>query len=262
MKKLLLFTFTLLLLSVLTARPLTLQSIHSDSNYILSTDTLELYDTLGNIINNSTIRITSSDPDVDPMVGHIWFKNTTNTEMPNVKVRRIINQEVEGSMNTFCFGTSCYGPSTDESPVADTAKVGIINKSFYADYSPNQNGGITSITYEFFDSITFGVRVSAKATIEFHLSANSINEDKLVFKGPYPNPASLSVNFEYNLPATVRNARLIIRNLLGVEMENIAIETRSGKKSIDVNNFASGIYFYSLILDGKVIQSKKMIVKH
>jgi hypothetical protein len=132
----------------------------------------------------------------------------------------------------------------------------------YADYFPYGHSGITSITYEFFDYDTFGVPVSAKTTFEYHLSANFISEDKLVFKGLYPNPASQYAHFDYNLPATSGNSHLIIRNMLGVEMENISIENRSGKKAIDVNSYPSGIYFYTLVVDGKVIQSKKLIVKH
>jgi len=262
MKKTILSIFSILLVSLLSARPAATDYQFSGSRYIIGTDTLELYDTLGNKINNSTIKISGSDPSVDALVGHIWLKNTTNVEMPNVFVRRIINQEVVNTTNSFCFGVICYPPWVGESSMADTAKVGITNKSFYADYYPDGHGGLTSITFEFYDNVTFGVPVSAKATIEFHISANSTNEDKLVFKGPFPNPSSQTASFEYNIPSSQSNAHLVIRNMLGVEVENTMLEQRSGKKAIDVSGYASGIYFFALIVDGKVVQSKKMIVKH
>jgi len=250
-------------MSALVARPLSLQQQFSDSKYMVGTDTLELYDTLGNKINNSTIRIYSSNPDIDVMIAYVWIKNTTGTEMPNLFVRRITNYAVENSDNNFCFGIQCYPPFLDESTIADTAKVGILNKTFTGDYSPYGHSGITSITYEFFDNITFGdAAVSSKVTFEYHLSANSINEDKLVFKGPFPNPASQYANFEYTLPIGTNKAQLIIRNMLGIEIENLKIENHSGKKAIDVSTYPSGIYFYTLLVDGKVIQSKKLIVKH
>lgn len=262
MKKLLLFVCTVLFVTALSARPVTLQHL-TDSKFMVGTDTLELYDTLGNKINNSTIRIYSSNPDIEVMVANVWIKNTTNTEMPNLFVRRIINHSVDSSENLFCFGASCYPPFVDESVTADTAKVGIINKTFTGDYSPYGHSGVTSITYEFFDNLTFtDAPVSSKVTFEYHLSANSINEDKLVFKGPYPNPASQVAHFEYNLPASSGVAQMIIRNMLGVEIENMNFESRSGKKAIDVSSYPSGIYFYTLIVDGKAIQSKKLIVKH
>ena len=263
MKKILLFSFSVLFVFASVARAESSQLRFTDSKYIMATDTLELYDTLGNKINNATTRLYSSNPDIDAIVGHIWLKNTTSTEMSNINVRRIINQEVDGSSNSFCFGIYCYPPSVDESTTADTAKVGIMNKSFYSDYYPYSHSGITSITYEFFDNATFmDATVVARTTFEFHLSANSINEDKLVFKGPFPNPASQYANFEYSLPAMSGNAHIIIRNMLGVEVENVSLDSRSGKKAIDVAGYASGIYFYTLLVDGKVIQSKKLIVKH
>ena len=262
MKKLILFAFSVLLVSAVFARPITTQNLLTGPNSLSATDTLELYDNTGNKINNGTIKVTGTDPNIDALVGYIWLKNTTNTEMPNVYVRRSINQEVANTTNSFCFGVNCYPPWINESAIADTAKVGIINKSFYADYYPDGNGGLTSITFEFFDNITFGVPVSAKATIEFHISATSVKEDKLVFKGPYPNPASQITSFEYNLPSSTNNARLIIRNSLGVEVENSMLDNQSGKKSINVSSYPSGIYFYTLVVDGKTIQSKKIIVKH
>jgi hypothetical protein len=261
MKKSLLFAFVLVVVSALSARSTTM-TLNTEMKYVVLSDTLELYDTLGNIINNSTIKISGSDPNVDVMAGHIWVKNTTTTEMSNVYVRRIINQEVESTQNSFCFGINCYGPMTNESTIPTVIGAGVLDKSFYADYYPNGNGGLSSITYEFFDDITFAVRVLAKATIEFAISANSTNEDKLVFKGPFPNPSSQYANFEYNIPASYNNAGLIIRNMLGVEVESIALENRSGKQAIDVSRYASGIYFYTFIVDGKIIQSKKLIVKH
>ncbi len=261
MKRFLLLTFSVFLVSVLSARTVTMQNHVTGPHYILGTDTLELYDTLGNKINNSTIKIQSSDPSVDLMVGHIWVKNTTATLMPNVYVKRTVNQEVTGSTNSFCFGINCYPPWVNESAIPTEIAAGDTDKSFYADYNPEGSGGLTSVTFEFFDNVTFGTRVSAMATIEFAISATGINDNKLVFNGPFPNPASQYANFEYNLPVTSKNARLLIRNMLGVEIDNVKIDSRSGKKSIDVSSYAPGIYFYSFIVDGKVIQSKKLIVK-
>lgn len=261
MKQLLLSLFSILLVTMTFAGPQK-QYIQAGNLKHVPGDTLELYNTDGNKINNMTISVSGSDPSVDALVGYIWLKSTITTDLTNVYVRRVVNQEVDGSTNSFCFGINCYPPWVNESAVADTVKVGQTNKSFYADYYPEGNGGLTSITYEFFDNITLGVPVSAKATIEFGISGTPVYTDKLVFKGPYPNPASQSASFEYNFPSSSNNAVLIIRNMLGVEMENITFENQNGKKTIDVSSYASGIYFYSLVVDGKVLQSKKMVVKH
>jgi hypothetical protein len=262
MKKLLLLTFSLVFVSVLSARPVNTQFVLTGNSYIAAIDTLELYDTLGHKINNGKITITATSPTTDVIAGHIWIKNTTSTTMNNVYVRRIINFEVPGTMNSFCFGVNCYGPSTSVSTIPTVLTAGVIDKSFYGDYYPDGHGGTTSITYEFFDNTTFSAPVKAKATIDYRLSFVGIEDNKLVFKGPFPNPSNQQTNFEYNIPAGNDNAQIIIRNTLGVEMANYPIENQSGKKTIDVSNFASGIYFYTFIVDGKIVQSKKMIIKH
>jgi len=259
MKKILLFTISLTIMSVLSARPLLFDTF--GSKYVISADTLELYDTLGNKINNKIVVVSGSNPSVDALVGYIRVKNTTTTNLNHVFVRRVVNQEVANTTNSFCFGVQCYPPWVNESTAADTIKAGATDNSFYADYYPDGHGGLTSVTYEFFDNITFGTPVSAKATIDFLISAAGFDENNLVFKGPYPNPSSQVAHFEYNIPS-VNSARLIIRNMLGVQLENQVIETGNGKKSIDVSGYASGIYFYSLIIDGKTVQSKKMVVRH
>lgn len=260
MKKHLLFTISLFVVAILSARPLSFDTFRS--NYILGTDTLELYDTLGTKINNGTLLISGTNPSVDALVGYIRVKNTTTTNMDNVFVRRVVKQEVDSTTNSFCFGIQCYPPWINESAVADTIKAGATDKSFYADYYPTGHGGLTSITFEFFDNVTFGKRVTAQATIEFAISAAGIAENKLVIRGPYPNPSSQTASFEYNFPSGSSNAYLVIRNMLGVEIENQALENRSGKTNIDVSGYASGIYFYSFVVDGKIVQSKKMIVRH
>lgn len=262
MKKLLLLTFTIVFVTFLSAGAVNVHYEFTNNQYLSETDTLELYDTLGHKINNGKITVTATNPSVDVIAGHIWIKNTTSTTMNDVYVRRIINYEVPGTMNSFCFGVNCYGPMTNVSTIPTVIGAGVLDKSFYGDYYPDAHMGTTSITYEFFDNTTFSKPVLAKATIDYRLSLVGVNDNKLVFKGPYPNPSSQQANFEYNLPNGNENAQLVIRNTLGVEVASYTIENQSGKKSIDVSEFASGIYFYTFIVDGKVIQSKKMIIKH
>lgn len=262
MKNILLFTFSFAIIATLSARPLNLTDALSGSVYISGTDTLELYDTLGNKINNGKITVTGTNPSVETISGYIWVKNTTTSAMTAVYVRRSVNDEIFGSINWFCFGPTCYGPAVSVSPNPTTIGAGVTNKTFYGDYYPGGNTGITSITYEFFDNTTFMKPVKARATIDFRISLVGIDDDKFVFKGPFPNPSSQSANFEFNLPLRYKSAQIIIRNILGVEVENCLLDNRSGAKTIDVSRYASGIYFYTFLADGKVIQSKKMIVKH
>ena len=262
MKKLLLFSLFCLLISIAWASaPGKSQLNSSEKMFNIGTDSLELFDLAGNKINNSTIRILSTDPSIELMVGKVRLKNNTTSDLL-IYAHKTVDPEVAGSTNSFCLNPSCYGPLTFTSTIVDSIHSGAIDTSFYIDYFPSGFGGLTTFTFEFYDSISHATPIYAKTTIEFLVSAAGVSEEKLIFKGPYPNPASQTATFEYNLPASYSKAQLIIRNMLGVEVENVFLKNNSGRKTVDVSNFSSGIYFYSFILDGKVIQAKKLIVKH
>lgn len=261
MKKILLFALVVLSSCLISARASGLKFELPDM-VISIPDTLELYDTLGNMINNEAITVSSLDLNIEPLQAFIWVKNACETPMQNIFVRRTVNEEVSGSMNSFCFGINCYGPTTNESTVPVEIAAGVTDKSFYGDYTPNGNGGSTSITYEFFDNVTFGVPVSAKTTVIYKISAMGIDDNQLVFKGPFPNPASQNASFEYNIPSGYTHTKLIVRDMLGVEVISTQLDDKNGKKTIDVSNLASGIYFYTLKSGNKILLSKKLIVKH
>src|SRR6188508_1053059 len=51
----------------------------------------------------------------------------TGTQPIDLKVRRKIIQEVNGSENNFCWGINCYPPNVSVSPDAETILAGATN---------------------------------------------------------------------------------------------------------------------------------------
>jgi hypothetical protein len=45
-------------------------------------------------------------------------------------------------------------------------------------------------------------------------------------------------------------------------MQSDQIASGNGKFNISTTNLSDGIYFYSLMVNGKIIQTKKLMVKH
>jgi hypothetical protein len=76
-----------------------------------------------------------------------------------------------------------------------------------------------------------------------------------------PNPFTLETTVKYTLPEKAANAYMAVYDLSGKQITTFAI-TERGSSSIVLNSdkLASGIYIYSIIADGKVIDSKRMIV--
>lgn len=78
-----------------------------------------------------------------------------------------------------------------------------------------------------------------------------------------PNPAKLLTNIQYSIPSSAK-VEFIITNMLGKVVNSIELGTvAAGKHQVQVNtsNLSSGLYFYSMIVNGETI-TRKMIVNN
>lgn len=76
-----------------------------------------------------------------------------------------------------------------------------------------------------------------------------------------PNPFSESTTIEVTVPESTRTAAIFIYDMSGKQEKQISISER-GKVSVSVTSegLIPGMYLYSLIADGKVVSTKKMIL--
>jgi hypothetical protein len=92
--------------------------------------------------------------------------------------------------------------------------------------------------------------------LEIILSDNA----SIVLSQNVPNPFAESTVIEYSIPESVGQVQVLFYDNLGTLINSIDI-TERGKGSLKVfaNDLSSGIYSYTLIADGKVVASKKMM---
>ena len=76
-----------------------------------------------------------------------------------------------------------------------------------------------------------------------------------------PNPFTESTTIKLSIPKKTQAAALIIYDMSGKQIKQININER-GKISVNITSegLAAGMYLYSLIADGKVINTKRMIL--
>ncbi|NJO68512.1 MAG: T9SS type A sorting domain-containing protein [Bacteroidetes bacterium] len=76
-----------------------------------------------------------------------------------------------------------------------------------------------------------------------------------------PNPFNQNTSISFYLPPSITEAKLYIYNMEGIQLKSIAIEERN-KGSIVLNGsaFMPGMYLYTLMADGKEIDTKRMIL--
>lgn len=76
-----------------------------------------------------------------------------------------------------------------------------------------------------------------------------------------PNPFSTATSISVNVPESTNNAAIFIYDMSGKQIKQIDINGR-GKTSISVSaeGLNAGMYLYTLIADGRVISTKRMIL--
>lgn len=75
-----------------------------------------------------------------------------------------------------------------------------------------------------------------------------------------PNPLVETARIGYYIPSDAKTAQLIITTANGSPVRQTALRAGSGISYIHANEFRNGIYIYTLVVDGKVCESRKMIV--
>jgi len=76
-----------------------------------------------------------------------------------------------------------------------------------------------------------------------------------------PNPFNNNTVVRYHIPTNVNNAQIIITDMGSHIAKNISLSNKgSGQVTITAGTLASGNYIYSLIIDGKKVDSKQMIL--
>lgn len=92
---------------------------------------------------------------------------------------------------------------------------------------------------------------------------NSINPVETGFQMSQnePNPFTHETVVKYTLPQTISNAFMAVYDLTGKQITTFPINEK-GSSSITITSekLAAGIYIYSIVADGKVVDSKRMIV--
>jgi hypothetical protein len=74
-----------------------------------------------------------------------------------------------------------------------------------------------------------------------------------------PNPVQGSTRIAYTLPNGTTSARLLLTDNAGKTIKSMQL-TASGVIQINTATLSSGIYTYSLVVDGRITDSKKMTV--
>ncbi|MEL6717960.1 MAG: tail fiber domain-containing protein, partial [Bacteroidota bacterium] len=83
--------------------------------------------------------------------------------------------------------------------------------------------------------------------------------DKFCLKQNQPNPFSTTTTIKYSIPETANESKIIFTNLNGLVIKTVAVNG-TGQLEITTPDLPAGTYTYSLVIDGKIIATNKMIL--
>lgn len=103
---------------------------------------------------------------------------------------------------------------------------------------------------------------SASSTSESVTSdVKSANISGAMLEQNAPNPFNSSTVIRYNIPASASAAQIVVASTNGNTVKTFALVNKgSGSVSINAGELAAGTYYYTLIVAGKKIDSKKMVL--
>lgn len=94
---------------------------------------------------------------------------------------------------------------------------------------------------------------------EYSLEVRLRNEDMVVLNQNAPNPFKEQTTITWYLPERIQRAQLVFTNNLGQVIKMVDIrENGHGKLVVYADDLSSGMYNYSLIVDGQIVETKRM----
>ncbi len=96
---------------------------------------------------------------------------------------------------------------------------------------------------------------------DFNNIANSSSIPAATLYQNNPNPFGQQTNIQYIVPTTSQSASIMIFDLQGKLVKTAAVTNYgSGSVTINGNELSPGMFVYSLVVDGKIIDTKRMIL--
>lgn len=217
----------------------------------------------GNVVENGANYYVYGDGVATGGELNIEFDVTANE---NVRLigEKVEVQVVENTQNYFCWGNCFLSTIYVSDPVSlEEGQMEVFSMHYMYDNVIEDVAGLEQIMQYYLYPANnpddkFVINVIFKYSLDGVEDISSIGE----FSNAYPMPASDVVNFDYNFASSVNSAMVAVYNMMGQEVLRSDISGMSGKLSLNVSDLADGVYFYSLVVNGKVEKSSKLAISH
>ena len=186
------------------------------------------------------------------------IRNLSSTDLKIIIEKEVI-EDLEGTINYFCWGM-CFSSNVIVSPEAITVAANSLNTdplSFHAMFEDDVFGYVL-VRYYAYDERHPDERISI--IVKFHKSGVGVSDNSrpMTMSQAYPNPASSMVHFDYSFDG---NLTAVVYNLLGQEVLREELNANDGQMNLSVANLNDGIYFCTMMVNGRAWTTQKFVVK-
>lgn len=85
--------------------------------------------------------------------------------------------------------------------------------------------------------------------------------DRILVSHLYPNPALDFAQVDYQFSGNNQEVKITIYNVLGLMVKEINLDKDDRSVKISLRELNSGLYMYQLLVDGKPVATKKLMVR-
>ena len=225
---------------------------------------LVLSNTSGPLAANAILTQTGNHDSLE-LITYLYVKNISAQSI-NVLCKKVEVSAMDSVETTMCWAGGCYPSFVNVSPNAQPILAGQTISDFSGHYGSTTGRGFKpgeSVERWVFynesnpgDSVCITVKYAT-----WSVGVDEKNSRQGMLSNAYPNPANAKFTCNYSVPSG-STGTIIIRNLVGAAVQSEELPSGSGAVTIHTSGLSDGIYFYSLMLDGKVSQTKKLVVRH
>lgn len=195
-----------------------------------------------------------------------FIVTNTDTVSHTYKCRRTIYTIDSMDSTRFCWGGLCYGWTTNLSSQTKTITPGdtidYSEMGFHAEFVTDLATITRTVHYQFYDIAN--ITDSTGVTIRYNSTVGVDEMEKIggTISNAYPNPANLMVSMKYDINEYSQNGSIVFFDMVGKQVKEIVLNDKKGTAKINVDDLNSGIYFYSFLVDGKAISTKKLVISN
>jgi len=240
----------------------------------------------GLAVSQSSFQVTELVGGGAPQYSYSFSTDTNDTNSPTfgeefkitnissgsklIKIRKVILSLATNTVTAlnhdvyFCYNTTCYTPFTFYSTANIAAGASLPNGSgtsygLRADMDHNKVIGTSVVRYTIYDSLN--TSDSVNITLVYNITSGvGISNHTNVAANVHlmPNPASdlLKINYETgNSPAQLK-----IYDCLGKAVKTINLNPAEKTATTDVSALEQGVYFYTVMLQGKALVTRRLVI--